>query len=112
MTISQDDALARYLKIYSKKRSLLLSGNSHDYFFVSYKGAAFASSSSFSKYIGDLFEREVAVRAGTTALRHAVLTYFNSLDEFNDQRLRKGLATLMKHTVKYQKTGYDDRCDE
>ena len=89
MTISEDDALAHYLKIYSNKRLLLLSGNSRDYFFVSYKGATFASSGSFSKYIGYLFEREVAVKAGTTALRHAVLTYFNSLDESNDQRLRK-----------------------
>ena len=52
------------------------------------------------------------MRAGTTALRHAVLTYFNSLDESNDQRLRESLATLMKHTVKYQKTVYDDRSHE
>ena len=112
LTITPDDMLAYYLKLLLRKRARLLLGNSHNYFFVSYKGEPFVSTGSFSNYIGGIFEREVHIRVGTTALRHAILTYFNSLEESNDQRLRESLATLMKHTVRYQKTVYDDRSHE
>lgn len=111
-TIDSDEMLAYYLKLYLKKRISLLVGKTHNYFFVSYRGEAFSSSGPFSKYVSDIFEREVSIRAGTTALRHAILTYFNSLDESKDESLRESLATLMKHSVRYQKTIYDDRSHE
>ena len=112
LNISSDDMLAFYLKVYLKKRHLLLLGKTHEYFFTSYKGDPFLSSGAFSKYVADLFEREVSVRAGTTALRHAVVTYFNSLDDSKDKSLRESLAVLMKHSVRYQRGIYDDRCHE
>jgi hypothetical protein len=108
-TIDSDEMLAYYLKLYLKKQISLLVGKTHNYFFVSYRGEAFSSSSPFSKYVSDIFQREVSITAGTTALRHAILTYFNSFDESKDESLRESLATLMKHSVRYQKTIYDDR---
>ena len=112
LTIPHDDMLAYYLKVYLKKRPSILLANSHDYFFVSFKGKPFISSGPFSKYVSRIFEREVSIRAGTTALRHAIVTYFNSLEESKDESMRQSLATLMKHTVRYQKTVYDDRSHE
>lgn len=112
LSIPSDDMLAFYLKTYLKKRPSLLLGKNHEYFFTSYKGEPFASSGSFSKYVADLFEREVSVRAGTTALRHAIVTYFNSLNDSNDESLRESLAVLMKHSVRYQRAVYDDRSHE
>jgi hypothetical protein len=108
-TIASDEMLAYYLKLYLKNQISLLVGKTHNYFFVSYRGEAFSSSSPFSKYVSDIFQREVSITAGTTALRHAILTYFNSFDESKDESLRESLATLMKHSVRYQKTIYDDR---
>jgi hypothetical protein len=104
--------LAYYLKLYLKKQVSLLIGKSQNYSFVSYRSEAFLSSAPFSKYVSDIFQCEVSIRAGTTALRHAILTYFNLRDESKDESLRESFVTLMKHSVRYQKTSYDDQSYE
>ena len=75
-TIDSDEMLAYYLKLYLKKQISLLIGKTQNYSFVSYRGEAFLSSAPFSKYVSDIFQCEVSIRAGMTALRHAILTYF------------------------------------
>lgn len=83
-------------------------GKSHECMFMNYHGDPFADTSAVSKYLGDLFEREISIRVGTNRLRHAIVTYFKSIDESNDVTVRESLATLMKHTVRYQREVYDD----
>jgi hypothetical protein len=59
-------------------------------------------SSSFAKYLANMFEKEVNIRAGTTKLRHAVVTHIMSLPESESLKLRKSLAILMRHSLKHQ----------
>ncbi len=87
--VSDDDCLVYYLKLYLKIRSSLLCGQSHDFFFCNKRGLPFDSSASIAKYLGDIFQREVSIRASTTALRHSIVTYFSSLDESKDISMRK-----------------------
>ena len=75
--------------------------------FMTATGLAFTSSS-FMLYLGDLFEKEVHVRAGTTRLRHALVTHVLSLPEAESLRLRESLAVLMRHSSKHQQTTYCD----
>ena len=75
--------------------------------FMTATGLAFTSSS-FTLYLGDLFEREVHVRAGTTRLRHALVTHVLSLPEAESLRLHESLAVLMCHSLKHQQTTYCD----
>ena len=109
LDISDDNELTYYLRLYVQARHTLMLGNSHDYFFCNKYGHPFACSSAIAKYLQDIFEREVSIRASTTAMRHAIVTYFNSIDESKDVNLRKSLAALMKHSVRYQETVYCDQ---
>ena len=95
-----------------KIRASLLLGKDHDFFFYNRHGNAFDSSSAIAKYLGDIFEREVSIRASTTALRHSIVTYFNSLEESKDTSIRKSLALLMKHSVRYQESVYNDQSND
>ncbi|CAB3988315.1 Hypothetical predicted protein [Paramuricea clavata] len=99
--------LVPYVKEYIRKRTDLLCGKSHSFMFMTATGLAFTSSS-FTLYLGDLFEREVHVRAGTTRLRHALVTHVLSLPEAESLRLRESLAVLMRHSLKHQQTTYCD----
>ena len=110
--LSDDRDLIYYLKLYLKIRVSLLLGKDHDYFFCNRHGSAFDGSSAIAKYLGDIFEREVSIRASTTALRHSIVTYFNSLDESKDTSIRKSLALLMKHSVRYQESVYNDQSND
>jgi hypothetical protein len=75
--------------------------------FMTATGLAFTSSS-FTLYLGDLFEREVHVRAGTTRLRHALVMHVLSLPEAESLRLHESLAVLMRHSLKHQQMTYCD----
>ena len=99
--------LIPYVKEYIGKRTELLCGKSHSFMFVTVTGLAFTSPS-FTLYLGDLFEREVHIRAGTTKLRHALVTHVLSLPEGESLRLRESLAVLMRHSLKHQQTTYCD----
>lgn len=106
--LSDDEDLIYFLKLYLSARPSLLLGKSHDFFFCNRNGTPFQCSSSIAKYLGDIFEREVKIRASTNALRHAIITYFTSLDEASDSEMRKSLALLMKTSVRYQESVYTD----
>lgn len=107
--LSDDVELCHYLNLYANARPTLMLGKSHDFFFLNAYGEPFRSSSSIAKYIGDIFEREVSIRASTTALRHAIVTYFSSIDESKDSNVRKSLAVLMRHSIRYQELVYNDQ---
>ena len=68
----------------------------------------FTDSSSLCKYLGDLFGREVSIRVSTNVLRHSIVTYFKTLQDSEDLKIRESLARLMKHSLKYQHDTYDD----
>jgi hypothetical protein len=99
--------LVPYVKEYIRKRADLLCGKSHSFMFMTATGLAFTSSS-FTLYLGDLFEREVHVRAGTTRLRHALVMHVLSLPEAESLQLRESLAVLMRHSLKYKQMTYCD----
>ena len=99
--------LIAYLKEYLVVRKTLLNGKSHAFMFMTATGLAF-SSSSFTTYLCALFEREVKIRAGTTKLRHALVTHVLSLPEAESLRLRESLAELMRHSLKHQQRTYCD----
>lgn len=106
--ITDDSELVNFLMKYVKARPTLLLGKIHNNFFVNCHGEPFPDSGAISKYLGDLFEREVAIRASTNMLRHSIVTYFKSIDESNDVNVRESLASLMKHSVRYQESVYND----
>ena len=110
--LSDDRDLIYYLRLYLKIRASLLLGKGHDFFFCNRHGNAFDSSSAIANYLGNIFEREVSIRASTTALRHSIVTYFNSLEESKDTSIRKSLALLMKHSVRYQESVYNDQSND
>lgn len=58
--------------------------------------------------MGYLFKREVHIQAGTTKLRHALVTHVLSLPESESLRLRESLAVLMRHSLKHQQVTYCD----
>ena len=99
--------LIPYVKEYVCKRQDLLSGKSHSFMFMTVTGLPF-SSSSFTSYLSGLFEKEVSIRAGTTKLRHALVTHILSLPEAESLRLRESLAELMRHSLKHQQQTYCD----
>ena len=107
--LSDDQDLVYYLKLYLKIRPTLLCGNDNDFFFWNRHGRSFDSSAAIAKYFNDIFEREVSIQASTTALRHAIITYFSTLNESKDGSIRQSLALLMKHSVRYQETVYNDQ---
>ena len=117
INLSDDQDLVYYLHQYNIARASLLQAKSHAHFFLNCSGEPFnlncsgepfKDSSSLCKYLGDLFGREVSIRVSTNALRHSIVTYFNTLEDSKDVKMRKSLATLMKHSVKYQQHTYDD----
>ena len=110
--LSHDTDLVYYLKLDLRIRSSLLGGKGHDFFFCNRHGGPFDSSGSFMKYLGDMFELEISIRASTTALRHSIITYFNSLDDAKDSSIRNSLALLMKHSVRYQESVYNDQSND
>lgn len=104
---SKSEAWLKYfLNVYIKmERPKLLLTQSHDYFFITTRGEPF-SVNSIHKYLGDLFERHLNARIGTTAFRHAIVTHFLSLKDSEDLQLSESLARAMKHSRKMQQT-YD-----
>ena len=44
-----------------------------------------------------------------TALRHSIITYFNSLDDGKDSSIRK---SLVKHSVRYQESVYNEQSND
>ena len=109
LDVSDDLELLEYLHTYVRSaRPKLLQGQSNDHFFMNSHGIPFQSSSAVSKYLGDLFEREVSTWAGTNKLRHSIVTYFQSIDESKDVSVWESLPAMMKHSVRYQKTVYND----
>lgn len=58
-------------------------------------------------YILEIYLNERS-QLSTTSLRHAIVTYFQSLEESKDVQIRESLATLMKHSTRYQQQVYDD----
>ena len=96
--------LIAYLKEYLVVRRTLLNGKSHTFMFMTATGLPF-SSSSFTTYLSALFEREVKIRAGTTKLRHALVTHVPSLPKACDS---ESLAELMRHSLKHQQRTYCD----
>lgn len=108
--LTDDEWLVYFIKIYAQKyRPTLLLGKNHKYFFVNKIGDAFLSSAAFSKYISDLFDREIGIRASTNKMRHAICTHFMSLPESQNQKLRESLAALLKHSVRHQQDTYNDQ---
>ena len=65
--------LIPYVKEHVRKRQDLLCGKSHPYKFMTITDLPF-SSSSFTAYFSSQFQREVKIGAGTTKLRHALVT--------------------------------------
>ena len=110
--LSDDRDLVYYLKLYLRIRSSLLGGKDHDFFFCNRHGGPFDSSGCFAKYLGNIFEREISIRASTTALWHSIIAYFNSLDDAKDISIRKSLALLMKHSVRDQESVYNDQSND
>jgi hypothetical protein len=106
--LSEDQELTYHLHKYHSARPTLLQAKSHSKFFVNYSGDPFRDSSSLCKYLGDLFEREVSIRVSTNALRHSVVSYFQSIEESKDIHIKQSLATLMKHSLRYQDHTYND----
>jgi hypothetical protein len=101
--------LIPYIKEYLRKRHDLINGcPAHSFMFMTTTGLAFTSSS-FTSYLSALFEREVNIRAGTTKLRHALVTHVLSLPEAESMRLRESLADLMRHSLKHQQRTYNDK---
>ena len=99
--------LIPFLQRYVENRKILLRGNQHNYVFVTATGLAF-SSPLFTDYLEHMFEREVNIRAGTTKLRHAVVTHVLSLPESSNLNVRESLASLMRHSLKHQRFTYCD----
>ena len=117
INLSDDQDLVYYLNQYNTARASLLQAKSHAHFFLNCSGELFnlncsgepfKDSSSLCKHLGNLFGREVSIRVSTNALRQSIVTYFNTLEDSKDVKMRKSLATLMKHSVKYQQHTYDD----
>ena len=107
--LSDDAHLIYFIKLYaSEHRPRLLLGQSHDYLFLNARGHPFLSTSAVSKYIGDIFEREVQVRASVNKMRHAIVTYFMSIPDSENLKLRESLACLLKHSVRHQQQTYND----
>ena len=101
--------LEYYIRLYIDRfRTKLLQGNSHDYFLVNHHGGPF-STSSFNKYVGNIFEKYCDFRVGINDMRHSLVTYFLSLSESKDEKLSESLAAVMKHTVRTQRRFYDKR---
>ena len=110
LDLTDDEWLVYFIKTYLEKhRPGLLLGKAHDYVFFNKNGDPFLGSGSISKYLGDLFEREVRLRASTTKMRHAIVTYFMSLPESQNLKLRESLASLLKHSVRHQQNTYNDQ---
>ena len=99
--------LIPYVKEYVRKRQDLLNGKSHSFMFMTATGMAF-NSSTFASYLSVIFEQEVNILAGTTKLRHALVTHVYSLPEAENLRLRESLAELMRHSLKHQQKTYCD----
>ena len=108
MDLSEDRELVYYLHQYNLARPSLLQAKSHAYFFLNYTGEPFRDSSSLCKHLGDLFDREVCIRVSTNVLRHSIVTYFKTLEDSEDLKIRESLARLMKHSLRYQQDTYDD----
>ena len=108
--LTDDEWLVYFLKLYAvEHRPALLLGHDHRYFFCNKTGDAFLGNGSLSKYLGDLFERECAIRASTTKMRHAIVTHFMNLPDSENIKLRESLASLMKHSVRHQQNTYNDQ---
>ena len=108
--LSEPCWLVDYMKLYLVERveRLLKAGNEHDYVFFGKQGKPFTAPS-LCVYMASVFKREIGVHATTTKLRHALVTHVMSLPESESLRLRESLATLMRHSLKYQQVTYCDR---
>ena len=88
--------LIPYVKEYVCKRQDLLSGKSHSFMFMTVTGLPF-SSSSFTSYLSGLFEKEVSIRAGTTKLRHALVTLYYNLSIFQNHCIIIAFLIILIH---------------
>ena len=50
----------------------------------------------------------MSIRVSTNSLRHSIVSYFQSLEESKDIKVKESLATLMKHSLRYQDHTYND----
>ena len=108
--VTEDKELVYYLKLYLGLRPSLMLGRSHDFFFLNTYGEGFSSSSAIAKYIGGIFFKEISIKVSTNALRHALVTHFcSNIDDFGDSNIRRSLASLMKHSMRYQELVYNDQ---
>jgi site-specific recombinase XerD len=95
MDLSEDRELVYYLHQYNLARPSLLQAKSHAYLFLNYTGEPFRDSSSLCKHLGDLSDREVCIRVSTNVLRHSIVTYFKTLEDSEDLKIRESLARLI-----------------
>ena len=69
----------------------------------------FLATGSLSNYLGNMFEREVDIRASTNKMRHAIVTHFMNMPESQNIKLRESVASLLKHSVRHQQQTYNDQ---
>lgn len=103
------DYLVDYLVPYIDKyrRRLLLSRN-HPYLFMKASGDPFSTSSEFSVYLGNVFQKYGSQHITCNDIRKALVTFI--LDQQSTTPgLKKSLASLMKHGVRYQENVYYQR---
>ena len=98
--------LVEYLLLYIDKfRSKLLLSKQHQYLFMKASGDPFLTSSEFSIYLGNAFEKYGSERITCNDIRKALVTFV--LDQQSTTpELKKSLASLMKHGIKYQENVY------
>ena len=57
--------------------------------------------------VRDLFDREVCIRVSTNVLRHSIVTYFKTLEDSEDLKIRESLARLIVSSS-YRKNLFQD----
>ena len=105
INLSDDQDLVYYLNQYNTARASLLQAKSHAHFFLSCSGEPFnlncsgepfKDSASLCKYLGDLIGREVSIRVSTNALKHSIVTYFNTLEDYKNYTAWKNYTALSR----------------
>ena len=94
--------LLLYIDMYHSKLLLL---KQHQYLFMKASGDPFLTSSEFSIYLGNAFEKYGSKHITCNDIRKALVTFV--LDQQSTTPdLKKSLASLMKHGIKYQENVY------
>ena len=86
-------------------RSKLLPSKQHQYLFMKASGDPFLTSSEFSIYLGNAFEKYGSKCITCNDIQKALVTFVLDQQSITPE-LKKSLASLMKHGIKYQENVY------